>query len=73
MPNAKQSPGQLMTVKQASAQSGIAETTIRNYVSNGYLKSHKISHYTFVGYRDLLRANWIARQKDLNKNYELGS
>jgi len=59
--------GQLMTIPQAAVKSGLSESTIRKYLSKGYLESHKISRNVFIYYRELLRASWTAAQKDLNR------
>jgi len=64
--NVKITKGQLMTVPQAAKKSGLAETTIRRYATKGYLEKHRIGQNVFVYYRELLRASWIADQKDLN-------
>ena len=59
-----------MTRIKAAEKAGLSVSAIHNYIAKGYMEPIVIDGYEFVYYRDVLRASWIASQKDLSNRFK---
>jgi len=52
------SGGDLLTLQGISEKAGVSESTVKRIIQGGHIKPIKIGRYSFMYYRDFLRAYW---------------